>query len=69
MAAVRSPGNLVSLCATCHLELVHLNRMAVTGDADSGLAWRAHGWDADGRIARGGRDSSTDSERQGARQV
>ena len=37
-------GNLVSLCERCHLELVHGDRLAVTGVAPGALEWRAAGW-------------------------
>lgn len=37
-------GNLVSLCETCHLELVHRGRLVVSGDATQGLDWGADGW-------------------------
>ncbi len=38
------PGNLVSLCEACHLDLVHMDRMNVAGDAGSDLHWHAEGW-------------------------
>ncbi len=44
------PGNLVSLCEACHLDLVHLGRMRVTGDAGTGLQWHADGWGVAGRV-------------------
>jgi len=43
-------GNLVSVCTKCHLELVHLGKMQVSGDADGGLVWQADGWGVNGRV-------------------
>ncbi len=38
--------NLVSLCERCHLELVHGNKLRVTGQAPRALSWQARGWAA-----------------------
>ncbi len=40
----------VSLCESCHLELVHGNALRVTGDAER-LTWAARGWQVVGRGA------------------
>jgi len=39
-------ANIVSLCETCHLELVHGGRLRVTGSAPDALRWQALGWSA-----------------------
>ena len=40
------PTNVISLCETCHLELVHGGRLTVSGLAPASLHWRAAGWSA-----------------------
>ncbi len=44
------PGNLVSICTKCHLELVHLGKLRVSGDAEVRLRWQATGWGVAGRL-------------------
>jgi len=39
-------ANLVSVCATCHLDLVHAGWLMVSGSAPDGLVWEALGWRA-----------------------
>jgi len=39
-------ANLVSLCETCHLDLVHSGWLLVSGAAPDGLTWEALGWRA-----------------------
>jgi len=40
------PGNIISLCERCHLELVHEGRLRVKGTAPHGLRWSALAWAA-----------------------
>jgi len=42
-------GNLVSVCEKCHLDLVHLGRIHVSGDAERGLLWATRGWGVENR--------------------
>jgi len=37
-------SNLISLCERCHLELVHDDKLRVSGHAPYGLTWHAKGW-------------------------
>jgi len=39
-------ANLISVCATCHLDLVHQGHLMVDGAAPDGLVWEALGWRA-----------------------
>lgn len=43
------PGNLVSLCGTCHLGCVHGGHLTVAGVASDGLRWEAAGFRVVGR--------------------
>ena len=36
--------NLILLCERCHLELVHGDKLRVSGHAPHGLTWHAKGW-------------------------
>jgi hypothetical protein len=38
------PSNLVSLCNTCHLDLVHDHHLTVTGHAPNALTWSARAY-------------------------
>ena len=46
-------SNVISLCETCHLELVHGGRLTVGGLAPHSLHWHAGGWSMPDEKPRG----------------